>query len=168
MKNSILLLFVVLMLGIMAFSCKDNEPEFETLNFEATFFTDLASLGPDSVSCAAPYGFLNVQQGSGTEPTIGNFTTTITFCVDPTTFQYINSESSFIDANGDELFIDINGQVLPTTEPGYDLEFKDPFTIIGGTGRFEGATGSGTTNSFVNSTTQRTDHVWSGTITLKN
>lgn len=168
MKISSLLLFVVLMLSIITFSCKDDEPEFQTLAFEATFFTDLASLGPDSVSCTAPYGFLNVQEGSGSETTIGNFTTTITFCVNPATFEYVNSESSFIDANGDELFIDVNGQVVPTTEPGYDLEFKDPFTITGGTGRFEGASGSGMTNSFVNSTTQRTDHVWNGTITIKN
>lgn len=167
MKISKFFLFVCFVFCITAFGCKDDEPEFETLTFEATFFTDRASLGPDSVTCASPYGFLNVQEGSGTETTIGNFTTTITFCVNPATFEYVNSESSFVDDNGDELFIDINGQVLPTSEPGYDLEFKDPFSIIGGTGRFEGATGSGMTNSFVNSTTQRTDHVWTGTITLK-
>lgn len=167
MKNLSLFLLVALITGVTAFGCKDNEPEFETKTFEATFFTDLASIGPDSVTCAMPHGFLNVQEGSGSETSIGNFTTTITFCVDVTNFEYVNSESSFIDSNGDELFLDVNGQVLPTTAAGYDLEFKDPFTIIGGTGRFEGATGSGMTNSFVNSTTQRTDHVWSGTITLK-
>lgn len=49
----------------------------------------------------------------------------------------------------------------------YDLEFQDTFIITGGTGQFEGATGTLTTDSYVNMTTQQTDHVWSGTITVK-
>jgi len=50
---------------------------------------------------------------------------------------------------------------------GYDLEFMDPFEITGGTGQFEGATGSGMTESYVNMTTGITDHVWTGKITIK-
>ena len=167
MKNPITILITCLIIGAVALGCKDDEPQFETKDFEATFFTDLASIGPDSITCAAPRNFLNVQEGSGSEATVGNFTTTITFCVDPATLEYGDSEASFVAENGDELFLDVSGQVVPSTEPGYDLEFKDPFTIIGGTGRFEGATGSGMTNSFVSNATQRTDHVWKGTITLK-
>lgn len=162
-----ILLLACLIIGSTTLGCQEDEPEFETKTFEATFFTDLASLGPDSLSCEAPRNFLNVQEGSGSEPTVGDFTTTIAFCVNPNTFEYGNSEASFVAENGDELFLDVSGQVVPTTEPGYDLEFKDPFTIIGGTGRFEGASGSGMTSSFVSNATQRTDHVWKGTITLK-
>ena len=166
MKNAKVLFFLCFIICIVALSCKE-ESEFETLDFEATFFTNTVSISPDSINCTAPQNFLNTQEGDGSETSIGNFTTTITFCVNPATLEYTNSESSFIDANGDELFLDVNGQVMPTTEAGYDLEFKDPFTITGGTGRYEGASGSGMTESYVNSTTQRTDHVWTGTITLK-
>ncbi len=161
------MLLLALVVGLLNVSCNDDEAEFVTNTFTATFFTDLTSLGPDSLNCSAPMNFLNVQQGEGNEPTVGNFTTTISFCVNPNDFTYGNSEASFIDDNGDELFLDVSGQVVPSTQPGYDLEFKDPFTIIGGTGRFEGATGSGTTESYVNGTTNRTDHIWSGTIRLK-
>jgi hypothetical protein len=77
-------------------------------------------------------------------------------------------EAEMITDDGDALFLTDGGQVLPSTKPGYDLEFQDSFTIIGGTGQFEGATGSGMTESYVNMTTNRTDHVWRGMITLKN
>ena len=80
---------------------------------------------------------------------------------------YGESYGYFIDEKGDSLFVDVSGQVLPSNKAGYDLEFKDPFVITGGSGRFAGATGSGMSDSYVNNTTQRTDHVWTGTITLK-
>jgi len=166
MKNSTFTLAILasLITLMTAFGCKEK---FETVPFEATFFTDLVSIGPDSVNCPDPYGFLNVQEGNGSETNIGTFTTKITFCVNPMTIEYINGEGTFTDAEGDELYITISGQVKPTTVPDYDLEFKDPFTITGGTGRFEGASGDGTTNSLVNQTTGRTDHVWNGMITMK-
>jgi hypothetical protein len=74
-------------------------------------------------------------------------------------------QGSFVAENGDELFITGGGQVVPTTKEGYDLEFKDPFSITGGTGQFAGASGSGVTESYVNMTTGITDHIWTGTIT---
>lgn len=161
-----ILLLSSLIISSLTLSCQD-EPEFEAKTFEATFFTGLVSLTPDSITCEAPMNFRNVQEGSGMEATLGNFTTTMSFCVNPATLEYGNTEASLVTENGDELFLEGGGQVVPTTREGYDLEFKDPFTIIGGTGRFEGASGSGTTDSYVNMTTNRTDHVWKGTITLK-
>lgn len=162
-----ILLLACLIIGSAVLSCQKDEPAFEIKTFEATFYTDLDSLVPDSVTCEGAENLLNTQKGSGSEPTVGSFTTTMAFCFNTDTFEYGNTEASFVAADGDELFLDVSGQVVPTTEPGYDLEFKDPFTIIGGTGRFEGASGSGATESYVNMTTGRTDHVWKGTITLK-
>ena len=65
--------------------------------------------------------------------------------------------------------------------PFYEAWFKDPFTITGGTGRFEGASGSGYTDSYVDLfgsdsswaefpfnvyPDHRTDHVWTGELTF--
>lgn len=165
MKTTKTLLAICLLSLMMSLGCKKFG--LENLPFKATFQTTLVSLDPTSPDCSAPHVALNTQAGGGTATHIGSFTTTITFCVDPATFEYVNGEGSLIAANGDEIFIAIAlGQILPTTEPGYDLEFKDPFMITGGTGRFYGASGGGTTDSFVNLTTQQTDHVWTGTISV--
>ena len=147
-------------------SCEDECETFETINFEADFFTDLKSFEESDV-CTGSKNLLNTQEGSGTATLLGAFTTTITFCVDPNTFEYDNGVGSFVADNGEEIFFEGGGQVLPSDEPGYDLEFQDIFTITGGTGRFEGATGVLITDSYVNNETQRTDHIWSGNITLK-
>lgn len=164
MKKLTPFLLTSLLLVLCFSSCKEK---FETVPFEATFFTDLEGIAPDSINCAAPHSFLNTQAGEGSEVNMGTFTTLMTFCINPDNLEYVNGNGSFVDANGDEIQFIISGQVKPSTNPDYDLEFQDPFTITGGTGRYEGATGSGTTNSFVKHATQRTDHVWSGTVTLK-
>ncbi len=172
MKNIMNFLLLSLIVGAITFGCKKEEcpvPEspFETKAFEANFFTDLFSLAEDSINCGSPRTFLNVQIGSGSETTVGNFDVRMSFCVDVTTFEYDEALGVLTATNGDELYLDASGQVVPTTKEGYDLEFKDPFIIIGGTGKFEGATGDGMTESYVNMTTGRTDHVWKGMITLK-
>jgi hypothetical protein len=168
MKNTMIILFTTLLIGAITLGYTKDDPQFETKDFTATFFTDLVSIGEDSINCGPPRTFLNVQEGSGSENTIGNFNTRITFCADITTFEYGDSDAVMTAENGDELYFDVSGQVIPTTKAGYDLEFKDPFNIIGGIGKFENANGSGMTESYVNNTTGRTDHVWTGTITLKN
>ncbi len=170
MKNPlIILLSLALIIALSIGCCDEDGPQFETIDFNATFFTDQISLVPDSTGsrCAPPYVVVNTQAGSGSEPTIGNFTTSMTFCVNPNNFEYTDINAVMAAEDGDKLFLGGGGQVIPTTEPGYDFEFKDPFTIVGGTGRFEGATGSGMTDSYHKAAIGRTDHIWSGTITLK-
>lgn len=166
MNTTKTILSVYLCFVCLAISCENEEPDPQPQTFEANFFTLLVSIVPDSVNCLAPYTFLNTQEGNGTASLIGSFTTQMTFCVNPTNFEYVDTEGSFTGTNGDEIFFTGGGQVVPTQEPGYDFEFKDPFMITGGAGRFEGATGSMTTNSFVSQSTGQTDHVWTGTITL--
>ena len=155
-----------MLLFVLLISCEEKGPKKETLNFEADFFTLLISFEEDA-GCTAPKNFRNTQQGSGTATLIGNFTTQLTFCVNPATFEYDNVQGSFVAENGDEIFITGEGQVVPTEKEGYDLEFMDPFEITGGTGRFAGATGSGMTESYVNMTTGQTDHLWKGMITVR-
>ncbi len=172
MKNVMNFLLLSLIVGAITFGCNPDdcpepESEFETKDFNATFHTDLFSLAEDSINCGPPRNFLNVQIGSGSETTVGNFEVRMSFCVDVTTFEYAEALGVLTATNGDELYLDASGQVVPTTKEGYDLEFKDPFTIIGGTGKFAGATGNGMTESYVNMTTNRTDHIWKGTLLLK-
>ena len=70
-------------------------------------------------------------------------------------------------ANGDALYLEIaEGEILPSTMDGYVYMFMDPFEFTGGTGRFEGVSGSGTTNSFVKNDPEKTDHNWKGSLVI--
>ena len=144
--------------------------------FRARLVTTLADLRPDP-SCDPPT-LLNVQEGSGHATHLGSFSAVITFCVDLSdllddgqltdgeSLPYDNGVGTFIAANGDELHVAISGAVLPSDQPGFDLEFMDPFEITGGTGRFAGATGGGTTTARVSLQVEpsRTEGKWSGVI----
>ena len=163
--NLLLFLFVSL---ILIFSNCDNKSSSETRDFEATFFTDLESITPDSLTCSSPMTHRNIQVGEGSELNLGSFTTIMAFCVNVEDNSYGNIDAFMANSSGDTIFLDGGGKVIPTTtKEGYDMEFKDPFTIIGGTGKFSGATGSGITDSYVNAETNRTDHIWKGSITIK-
>jgi hypothetical protein len=143
--------------------------------FQARAYTDLAGLAPDPL-CGDPPRFLNTQVGAGEATHLGRFTVHITFCVDATdllddgmltegeSVPYDNGFGVLVAANGDELYMAIAGAVLPSDDPAFDFEFHDPFTFVGGTGRFEGATGEGMTDSFVDQAADRTYHDWSGVL----
>ncbi|MGH7483522.1 MAG: hypothetical protein ACRELV_15330 [Longimicrobiales bacterium] len=138
--------------------------------FRAHFFTVGQGLTVDP-ACGDPPNLLNTQVGMGEATHLGQFSVFITFCNDVTDVldgQLTAGESVPYDdgfgiltaANGDELFFEISGEVVPSTDPAYDFEFQDAFTFVGGTGRFAGATGEGMTDSFVDLSTDRTDHEW--------
>ena len=164
MKTLSINLILLLIISFSYFSCKEDGPRKKTVDFKADFFTVLESFEP-STECPAD-NLLNTQVGSGTGTYIGGFTTRITFCANPTTLAYFNGKGSFVAENGDEIFIAGEGQILPSDKPGYDLEFFDEFEVVGGTGRFTGAKGKLTTESYVNLTTQQTDHIWKGKVTF--
>lgn len=153
------------------------------LPFRANFYTDLdipAIVGGEKICTDPVFDSPNVQTGEGNALHLGRFSTKLKFCgeliTNPTPEEqaaglfarYSEVEGYFEAANGDLLFIGLSGigEIYLSNNPGYDLEFSDDFTIEGGTGRFEGATGEMTSSSYVNLSTQRTDHVWTGTITL--
>lgn len=165
MKNSIIHPIVLLVLFNGILGCDENNETIEPIAFEANFHTVLSGFAEDA-SCEAPKSFLNTQEGDGTATLIGNFTTIITFCVDPMTLQYDNAEGSFVGSNGDIIYFEGSGQVLPSEREGYDLEFQDNFTITGGTGQFQGAVGELKSDSYVKNETQHTDHIWTGTILI--
>ncbi len=146
-----------------------------TVPFSARFYTDIAGFVQDD--CGPGIG-LNTQQGEGKATHLGKFTTTMTFCFNtnppPAFGEYYGipgpENGRFVAANGDELWFTIpSGRVVPfvVPDPVYWAFFKDPFVFTGGTGRFVGATGGGHTNSLVEIARVRTDHEWTGTLTLR-
>lgn len=145
--------------------------------FKARLFTAGEGLAPDA-SCGAPPRLLNTQVGEGVATHLGRFSVRITFCMDVTDFlddlqltegeslPYDNGIGTLVAANGDELYLEISGEVVPSAHPDFDLEFHDRFRFTGGTGRFSGASGEGTTDSFVDQEADRTQHEWRGTLVL--
>lgn len=154
--------------------------EFRMVPFKATFFT-LRNYEDEGIGFCTedPYLTFNHQRGEGNGTFIGKFTTTMSFC--GSGFDYKNGEGKIVASDGDELHFMVPspgevGHVIPYGHPLYEFQFQDPITFTGGTGRFEGATGSAMTNSFVDLfddegnfiPEHRTDHVWTGTLILKN
>lgn len=157
--------------NLQANSSVDPKTDGVTVPFKSDFFTEQeGELNFDA--CEGALIALNTQVGGGNATHLGIFTTRMEFCMNfddqsPDFATYWAVDGVFIAANGDELYFTVSGQVimLPAgSDPFYVAYFDDPFTFTGGTGRFEGATGGGTTNSFTNFL--HTDHKWTGTITL--
>jgi len=63
------------------------------------------------------------------------------FILDLTTFTYVGA-ATWAAANGDEVSITFAGEFVPTATPGL-FDNVEAFEVVGGTGRFEGATGAG-------------------------
>lgn len=149
-----------------------------TVPFKADFMGTYMYAGPDAL-CGEwnpEAGVMNgmvINEGGGTGTHLGNFTHYFEFCCDFIEGYYPGGHMSayFTAANGDMLYVSCAGQVLngrldyhPADVNSY---FKDPFVILGGTGRFEGATGSGFTDDYNrDSYPENSFHHWSGTITL--
>ena len=167
----------------------DQKEQLTQLNYEAhesafkaRFYTKKDVTGERDPICAEldPTGVFsgppNFQEGGGNGTQLGKFTVTMQFC-SGAAGTYGAGNGTFVAANGDELWIDIaEGLVYPLAgHELYEFQFQDPFTFVGGTGRFENASGGGMTNSFVDIFTDdgafipdhKTDHTWTGTISLK-
>ena len=161
-----------------------RDAESHEIPFKAKFYTRRVPEKIGEVVCndpAFPGG--NYQYGAGTATHLGKLSSTITFC-GAADGSYGGGQGFFVAANGDSLFIEVSGQVIieipwdPATH--YDAYFQDPFSFTGGTGRFEGASGGGMTDSLVDLWDEntpfpgpiiehhRTDPVWTGTMGLPN
>ena len=144
-----------------------------TLGFNLVFTGTYEYQGPDEAKCGAfppMVNVINIGEGTGTH--FGKMTSHFDFCVDVTDLSYPNGfeEAYFMDENGDKLFVYVEGFVLGGRVPGMPSfatsYFKDPFVITGGTGKFEGATGSGMTNDYNSAKDPYSHHHWQGKITL--
>ena len=150
---------------------KSAETKNVTMGFNIVF-TGIYDFSGDPI-CSDPVNMVRIiNTGEGTGTHFGKLTHYFSFCVDVTDNSYPNDHmmAYFEDENGDRLDVEVAGWVLPGRVPGMPnfaiSYFKDPFNILGGTGRFEGATGGGVTNDYNSSKDPYSHHHWKGKITL--
>ena len=87
-------------------------------------------------------GFLVFAEGQATH--LGRFDAEQSHKVGPGPLDFSDGQYTFIAANGDTIFGSYHGTLVLLDEPAGAVEFHGIWTIDGGTGRFEGATGGGT------------------------
>lgn len=156
------------------------ESKTVTVPFKADFVGTYMYAGPEE-SCGewdpdnGLFWGMVINEGGGTATHLGKFTHYFEFCCDFMSGIYPGPTEHMVAyfkaANGDLLYVSCAGIVLngrldyhPEDVNSY---FKDPFIILGGTGRFEGATGSGYTDDYNrDSYPDNSFHHWTGTITL--
>ena len=162
-------------------STKDECTKMVTVPFKADFIGAYQQVDQSTSRCFGtdyPY-YVNVEfVGTGTH--LGKFTGYFDFCAggpdDPAIegedFMFEPTISEMVAANGDILYVSCWGSVVrgrTEDHPEHVVSYwRGPFEILGGTGRFEDATGSGMTDDY-NSSLDRAHsfHHWKGTITMK-
>jgi hypothetical protein len=155
-----------------ASSSKNDAAKSITMGFNLVFTGTYDFTGPDPVCGDFPPFIRVINTGEGTGTHFGKVNSYFDFCVDVRDSSYPNGHivAYFEDKNGDQLFVKVAGFVIGGRVPGMpsfaNSYFKDPFEIIGGTGRFEGATGNGMTNDYNSSKDPFSHHHWKGKITM--
>ncbi len=184
MKTLVKLLLMMIAIGLMV-SCNKDElaPGNENLlksaqsktittGFNIVFTGNYDYMGPSDVCGDYPPMVRIINTGQGTGTHMGHFTSYFDFCYDATDDSYPagHIEAYFQDEDGDILNVTVGGFVMDGRLPGMpsfaNSYFKDPFVIIGGTGKFEGATGNGYTNDYNSDKDPYSHHHWTGKITL--
>jgi hypothetical protein len=100
--------------------------------------TDTLVLDP-----TCPAGMRSIITGRGSATHLGKFTVILQDCVVPVlpNFLFVGGTFVAVAADGSELTGTYEGQLLATATTLFDIEGS--YVVTGGTGRFEGATGSG-------------------------
>jgi len=170
-------LFLFTAVICLTFSLSDcnrlKAPKMVTEPFEVKFIGNYTFVGPDTLpdaKCVAPYTVWRaIVDGKGTGTPLGTYTVHFDFCGDSLS-NYGNVYAYMITADGDTLFVSCTGRVVDgklDDHPAYVVSYwRDPFEILGGTGKFKGATGKGTTDDYNSSEDPYSHHHWTGTITL--
>jgi hypothetical protein len=152
---------------------KKGEMEMVTLPFEVTALGNYMYFGPDTLpnpKCVEPLAEWRViVDGNGSGTPVGDFTVHFDFCGDSLS-NYGNNEAYMALSDGDTLFVTGAGRVYDgrlDEHPAYVTSYwKDPFVILGGTGKYEGATGDIMTDDYNSSEDPYSHHHWKGTITM--
>jgi hypothetical protein len=110
-----------------------------------------------------PTAFINLT-GTGNAAHLGLFTYNLQAQLNLPTLSATGS-ATLVAADGSTLILQGTGQGTPTSVPGV-VSIVETFTITGGTGRFEGASGNVTVARVVNRATLTSSGTISGTIEL--
>jgi hypothetical protein len=173
--EKMLLFTAALCLFLSLINCKGtkNSPEMITIPFTADFIGNYTFAGPDTLpnpKCADPFtAWRAIVDGKGTGTELGDFSMHFDFCGDSLS-HYGNTYAFMVGDQGDTLFVSCAGQVIDgklAEHPGYVISYwRDPFEILGGTGKFRGATGNGKTDDYNSSEDPNSHHHWTGNITM--
>lgn len=134
-----------------------------------------ASYGPDEygdpIGCPDGTSWRYSSTATGRMSHLGNITVEVTHCTVLSTASFSGGEMTITAASGDQLFLEHSGTFeLTLDESGFPVrsDVDLDWVIVGGTGRFQGATGSGEGTGFglfEGGTTTGTTMNYVGTIT---
>ncbi len=174
-------LALVLCLVFNFYSCKyysseskksEDKDVIVTEAFDAEFTGSYIYVGPDTLlpqKCTDSLSTRIIVDCEGTSNIMGDIKIHFDFCGNEQGY-YGNTYSYIVDKSNDTLFVSCEGKVIEGKTNGHPSfvtsYWKDDFEIIGGTGKFEGATGKGKTNDYNSSEDPNSHHHWVGTITL--
>ena len=174
LKN-LFLVTVAFFLTLSFLNCTGSKgkPKKVTLPFTADCLGEYTYVGPDTLpnpKCTGTFSaWRAIVDGKGTGTPLGEFTIHFDFCGD-TLSNYGNLYAYIITADSDSLFINSSGRVLEgrlAEHPAYVTSYwRDTITILGGTGKYKGATGTLKTDDYNSSEDPNSHHHWKGTITL--
>ncbi len=154
-RRSAFLLFVVALVAAPALMAGTEVPlkGFALLN---------SIPAPNSDGCAAGEMRMNVT-GSGNLTHLGKFTDASFVCLNGTTSPPTFTVHGVLTAaNGDLVYLEAAGTTMPSSQT--QMTIDGHFTISGGTGRFEHATGEGAVTGSTDMVTGLTPHWLDGTI----
>ncbi|MBN2613694.1 MAG: hypothetical protein JXB00_19210 [Bacteroidales bacterium] len=171
-----LFMVVVFCIAVLFYACKGRKdtPKTITETFNADFTGNYTYVGIDTLPHQKCTDTLSawraIVDGSGTGSHLGSFVVHFDFC-GKAEGRYRNMQAFMVTENSDTLFVSCEGQVYEGRlgdHPVYVTSYwRDPFQILGGTGIFKGATGSGITDDYNSSEDKYSHHHWTGTITLR-
>jgi hypothetical protein len=119
-------------------------------------FKGSAELTVTSVQVLADGSLLVTFAGTGNGTHLGRFTEEASVIVTGDTF---SASVTLTAANGDQVFKSAEGSISPTSAAG-------PFTVLGGTGRFLNATGTGQVEMVFSDGGAQAAQTYAGTIQL--
>jgi len=150
-------------------SLKKGKVKMVTLPFDVTATGNYTYFGPDTLDfpkCVAPLNSWRAMvDGRGTGTPVGDFAVHFDFCGDSLS-NYGNTEAYLALSDGDTLFVTGAGRVMDgrlDDHPAFVTSYwRDPFVILGGTGKYEGATGEIITDDYNSSEDSFSHHRWKG------
>ena len=184
MRKFIVFLFVIA--GICLVSC--TEPDFlsgscggndspkndlsiitETVPFDVEFTGEYTFPGTDETTYGPLHKGRVIVNFEGTGTLLGNLCGNFDFCFADGGY-YGPAPCCMIADNGDMLYLSVEGKVNSgrlDDHPEHVIQYwRDKFIILGGTGKFGGATGEGYTDDYNSNRDLNSHHHWSGSITL--